>query len=74
MSYRDLSTQLCASFDGLGGLSSMAFRDTWEYSRKWHVHGYTRVQAKTVHGNQPGAVRLGRFTISEQNAAGKIAT
>ena len=63
MSYSDLSAQLCASISGFAGLSSMAFHDTWEYSKVWHVHGYTKVKAKPVYGQDDGGRYIGKVVI-----------
>ena len=43
LTYSDLSTQLYNDVAAALGLSSMAFRDVWEYALRSHEHDYSKV-------------------------------
>lgn len=44
LDYTELSAQLFRDIRGALGLGTMAYRDTWEYSRLTHRHGYSKVR------------------------------
>ena len=72
--YSRLVQQAVSDISARFGLSSMAFRDTWEYARFDHQHGYSNVACYPVYDSAAAdqSIRLMSFDITDMSGKNHI--
>jgi len=72
--YGRLVQQAVSDISARFGLSSMAFRDTWEYARFDHQHGYSNVACYPVYDSAAAdqSIRLMSFDITDMHEKNHI--
>lgn len=72
--YSRLVQQAVSDISARFGLSSMAFRDTWEYARFDHQHGYSDVACYPVYDSAAAdqSIRLMSFDITDMHEKNHI--
>lgn len=62
---QDLVKFILDKLEAAAGLSSMAYKEKWDYSRSWHEHDYSEVRVSALCSESP----IAKVTISDSDSS-----